>query len=325
MHLTRVRLVILVLPLVLASSLFGQESREDLIQRETQLRAKLVDLLKSGGIEDTKAQRCLWDHAEVLFQLAEYKKSLKQYQTLQKGQFRSLPRDSEQHVHTGLRIAECYAKLNNERKAKKAVDTIVKYCRKNYAKKERLEMLGQIAYKTHGMQLYAASSKAYKEAYDGFRESRGPQALKTLYSALGYTACQIELNNGDKVAKFAEETLELWEKHHPEDTGNLVLRNNLSTFYIGQGRYKEAKDVIEPVVGRLEGSDLSPDLTQLLRENYARALMSVGKPESALPILEKLIEELKRNPVRNRDRIKDLEELRDACKEAPHSESDDSP
>ena len=75
--------------------------------------------------------------------------------------------------------------------------------------------------------------------------------------------------------------------------------------------------MIEPVVDRLKESDFGIGMVLLLRENYARSLLSTGEPEKALPIFESILKELKRNPKRNKKDITTIEGLIEACKMAP--------
>ena len=308
-------IAVFLLASLLAPSLAAQEDRASLLEREKALEAKFKELAGEHSLSDGRAQQALREHADVLFLLTEYKEALKRYETLQKAEFRSLPRDSETHVTTGLSIAQCHAVMGKDRKAKRAIKTLKKYCQKNFGRADRLRVVHNIAVNLHGMKLYEDAAETYQELQKSYEESDGPDHLNTLYAALGYTASLIELDRGEEIEKVAQEALERFEKHHPDDSGNYYFRNNISAYYVQCGRFQEAYEVLEPVIDKLDDqASLDFDFKLVMRENYVIALAAIDQQAKALPLIEEIITDLKKNPLRNREKIASLEELRDECK-----------
>ena len=308
-------LAVLLLITFATSTLEAQQDRASLLTREKKLREKFEELVREHSFEDDRVLRTLDEHADVLFLLTDYKEALKRYEKLQKAQFRALSKDSETHVHTGLNIAKCHAGMGKDRKAKSTIKTLKKYCRKNYERAKKLSMFETIAIELHGMYLYEESAETYKEVLDNYEDTYGSEDLKTLSAAIGYTASLIELDRGEEIEKVATDALEIFEKHHPDSSGNLYLRNNISYYYVRKQRFKEAHATLAPVIGRLaDQTNLAFDFKLIMRENHVIALAAIDREAEALPLIEELIKDLKKNPLRNRGKIASMEELRDECK-----------
>lgn len=299
----------------------AEDDRAELLRKRHELGRELTGLLKRSSVADQKVQDCLSKYASVLFDLGDYKAALKHYKILQKGQRKTLAPAEDAHIHTLLRIAECHAASGDDKKARKVAETVLKRCRSHPDDDRRLHWLEFIGPYLHEMGQYELGAKTFKELHDECVERLGPEHAKSLLSALGYSACQIELNNGKETIPFIQKTLALYEKHHPDDVGYKILRHNLAALYLGMAKYSEAKDILEPLMEKLDEDELSPSLVRLHKDTYARTLTELGEYEKALAIIESLIAELERNAKRHKDEIADLQELRKRCKKGQREKS----
>lgn len=294
-----------------ATGLPQGESREDLLRRKKEIEAVIAKLAETHSTPDEFVVSTLDGYADVLFQLADYKKALRVYEKIE-----SVPPSNEwdrrSRVFTLLSIANCHRLLDKQKKCDRAIEEAIEKARKWFEGEALWGLQSSMGAQLHGMSQYEHSLALYKDSHDRWKEKAGENDERTLTAVIGYTACLIELGKYDEAKGLISDALARTKERHPDKKDLIQLfESNLAQIHYMKGDYEKAKAALEALIAEDENSSVSP--IRLLI-SYSYVLEQLGEFGRAIEVAERVIGELNANAKRNKEQIDSLEALCKRCR-----------